>query len=134
MGETSLLSFLERDPADEGFDEAVDAPGPIGLLAAADATLDRPDRARSRVVVTSDADWATNGLIEQAGHARLLLQSLDWMTLDESLVSVSPNVPRLRALDLTPSRLRYARILMAGLVPLLFLSVGLAVWGVRRGR
>lgn len=133
MGETSALSYLERDPADEGFDEAVDAPGPIALLAAANSTAtSEGGRARSRVVVTGDADWATNGLIDQAGHGRLLVQSLDWLTLDESLVSVSPNIARLRALDLHPARLRYARVLMAGLVPLLFLSAGLVVWALRR--
>jgi len=133
MGETSALSYLEQDPADEGFDEAVDTPGPLGLLAAGDvAAASKRDRARSRVVVTGDADWATNGLIGQAGHARLLVQALDWLTLDESLVSVSPNIARLRSLDLSAARLRYARVLMAGLVPLLFISGGLAVWGLRR--
>ncbi|HVE93468.1 MAG TPA: GldG family protein [Acidimicrobiales bacterium] len=133
MGETSSLSYLERDPADEGFDETVDAPGPITLLAAADIpAATNGGRARSRVVVTGDADWATNGLIEQAGHSRLLVQALDWLTLDESLVSVSPNIARLRALDLSPARLRYARVLMSGLVPLLYISAGLVVWALRR--
>ena len=79
-------------------------------------------------------DWATNAYVNQAGNATLLVQALDWLTLDEDLVSVSPNVPRLRALELTESRARYARLLTGGIVPGLFLLAGALVWAVRRGR
>ena len=62
------------------------------------------------------------------------MQAVDWLTLDEDLVSVSPNVPRLRGLELSDARTRYARLLTAGLVPMLFLLVGAMVWAIRRGR
>lgn len=79
-------------------------------------------------------DWATNAYVGQAGNATLFVQAMDWLTLAEDLVSVSPNLPRLRALELTEGRARYARLLSAGVIPGLFLLTGALVWALRRGR
>ena len=62
------------------------------------------------------------------------MRALDWLTLDEQLVVLSTNLPRERRLDLTASRLTYARFVSLGLVPGLLLLLGLAVFVVRRGR
>ena len=50
------------------------------------------------------------------------------------LVTVSANLPRARPLDLTEARLRYARFLLAGIIPLLFLIIGALVFAVQRAR
>lgn len=132
LGSTSPNSYLERaDPNAADFDPAVDRQGPIVLMAAADrSSIER----RSRVVALADVDLLTNELVGQAGHTRLLVQSLDWLTLDRTLVTVSPNLPDLRPLALTERRAAYMRMVTAGGVPLLFLLAGAMVWAVRRGR
>jgi ABC-type uncharacterized transport system involved in gliding motility auxiliary subunit len=132
---SSELAYLETEPAAAAFDPAKDKAGPVVIGAAADLSGNFGGTIRrSRVVALGDVDWATNAYIEQAGNAALFVQAADWLTLDEDLVSVSPNVPRLRALELSDARTRYARLLTGGLVPMLFLLVGALVWAVRRGR
>ena len=132
---SSELAYLETEPAAAAFDPSKDKAGPVVLGGAADLSGNFGGTIiRSRVVAIGDVDWATNATIGQAGNAALFVQAVDWLTLDEDLVSVSPNVPRLRGLELSDARTRYARLLTAGLVPMLFLLVGAMVWAIRRGR
>ncbi|MHB8670307.1 MAG: hypothetical protein ACYDAD_07085, partial [Acidimicrobiales bacterium] len=81
-----------------------------------------------------DVDFATNAFVDQAGNATLLVRALDWVTLEDDLITVSTHLPSLRPLDLTQARLTYARLVTAGLVPLLFVLAGAGVWLARRSR
>lgn len=137
LAQTSDLSYLETgDPLAAAFDPNSDVVGPVTLVAASDSSevVDRTRVRRTRVVATADADWVTNAFVGDAGNSVLLVRALDWMTLDEDLVSVSANLPRVRPLAVTPSKLTYARILTAGVIPALFLLVGAFTWALRRSR
>ena len=132
---SSELAYLETEPAAAAFDPATDRAGPVVIGGGADQSGNFGGTVRrTRLLAIGDVDWVTNAYVNQAGNATLLVQAMDWLTLDEDLVSVSPNVPRLRVLELTESRARYARMLTAGIVPGLFLLAGALVWAVRRGR
>lgn len=132
---SSDLAYLETEPAAAAFDPAKDRAGPVVIGGGADLSGNFGGTVRrTRVVAIGDVDWATNAYVNEAGNSTLFVRALDWLTLDEDLVSVSPNVPRLRVLELTESRARYARLLTAGIVPALFLLCGAMVWAVRRGR
>jgi hypothetical protein len=133
--QSSPLAYLETQPATPAFDPATDTAGPVVIGAAADLSGNFGGVVRrTRVAAYGDVDWATNAYVGQAGNAALFVQTVDWLTLDEDLVSVSPNIPRLRSLELTESRTRYARFLTAGVVPAFFLLAGALVWALRRGR
>jgi ABC-type uncharacterized transport system involved in gliding motility auxiliary subunit len=111
--------------------------GRLTLVAAADASrvdATNDNVVRSRIVVTSDVDLLSNAFLSELGHSRLAIQALDWLTLEDDLVSVSANLARPRPLVLTDARIGYVRVLMAGVVPGMFLLAGLAVWAARRGR
>jgi hypothetical protein len=132
---TTRLGYLERNPDEYRFDSGTDLEGPIILMGAADRSSNVGGTiTRTRVVVTGEADFSTNAYLDQAGNSTLLVRSLDWLTVDDDLVSVSTNLGRYRPLALSEGRIRYARLLTAGLVPLMFLLVGAMVWAVRRGR
>jgi ABC-type transport system involved in multi-copper enzyme maturation permease subunit len=132
---TSRLSFLETEPQEVEFDPSRDLPGPVTVAAAADRSRQSGGGvARTRVVLGGDGDFATNDFVGQAGNGQLLVRSLDWATEEESLVTVSAHVARLRPLDLTEGRLRYLRLLSSGIIPGLFAVLGALVWAVRRGR
>jgi hypothetical protein len=129
---TTQLAYLERDPSKFAFDIAADVAGPIPLAVAADQSgVDRP---RSRVVLVGDVELATNAVIGQGDNGRFLLQAMDWLTSDDDLVLLNANLPRVRPLELTPSRTRYARWLLAGGIPAASILAGLFVWSIRRGR
>lgn len=130
---TSEVSYLERQPATPAFDQGTDVQGPVTVLAFADRSRnDGGTVHRSRVVAVGDADFVTNGFVTAGGHSRLLVQALDWLTLDEDLVSVSANVPRLRPLAFRGDRVRAATVLGVVVVPGLFLLLGIVAWAVRR--
>jgi len=132
---TTDSSFLERDPPEFLFDEGRDVPGPITIAAAVDrSSVARGEVTRTRLVVFSDSDFATNAFLVDGSNSRLLVQALDWVTLEENLVTVSANLPRLRELDMTADRTRYARLLGGAIVPLLFVLLGGLVWALRRSR
>ena len=136
FAQTSELAYLERQPATPSFSPDEDIAGPVGLGAAADRSrVEGVDVRRSRVAVIGDVDFASNAFVDDGGgNVALVVRIADWLTVQENLVAISPNVARLRPLPLTEARSRYALILSAGIVPLLFLVAGALVWAVRRGR
>ena len=135
VARTSETSYLERKPAEPAFDENEDLKGPITVVAVADLSgVFEGKVRRTRLAAFADADFVTNAFIGQAGNARMFIQAVDWVLLDEDLVSVSPNLPSVRPLPLTEGRTRYAMFLSAGVVPGLFLVFGGLVWAWRRSR
>jgi hypothetical protein len=135
LGRTTEASYLERDPTVFDFTPGADVRGPVALVAAADASsITGEVVTRTRLVVVAEGDWMTNGFLDQAGNGRLLVQSLDWLTLDEDLVTVSANIPSVRPLTVTDARRRYALFLSAVAMPLFVVLCGLVVWAWRRGR
>jgi ABC-type uncharacterized transport system involved in gliding motility auxiliary subunit len=132
---TTALAYLERDPAEYRFDPANDLEGPITLVGAADKSGNyQGEVVRTRLVVSGEADFSTNAFLTQAGNSTLLIRILDWLVVDDDLISVSTNLGRFRPLALTEGKLRYARLLTAGVAPALFLLVGALVWALRRSR
>ena len=135
LARTSELSYLERRPASPAFDEQEDLPGPIVVAAAADSSRNVDgDVIRSRVIAVGDGDFASNDLLGAGANREFVARSIDWLTLDEDIVSVEANIPSLRPIELTEARINYARLLGAGIVPALFLIGGATVWALRRGR
>jgi hypothetical protein len=132
---STRLSYLERDPAHPHFDPGADVEGPLALAAAADFSEVRGRAVhRTRLIVVGDVTFATNGFLGEGGNSRFLIQAMDWLTLDEDLVSVSTHLPAYRPLELTAARLRYARFVAVGVIPGLFALAGSLVWAVRRSR
>jgi ABC-type uncharacterized transport system involved in gliding motility auxiliary subunit len=135
LADTSSLSYLETDPVAAAFDEGDDLPGPITVAAAADRSRnDGTEIRRSRLLVVGDVDFATDPFLGEAANGALFLRAVEWLTLGEDLAAISPNLPADRPLRLTDARVAYARLLLAGVVPLVFLLAGAMVWAVRRSR
>ncbi|HUQ39681.1 MAG TPA: GldG family protein [Acidimicrobiales bacterium] len=135
LASSTRLGYLERAPAQPRFEPGIDAEGPVVVAAASDASSAVAGRVRrTRIVAVGDVDLVTNAFTAEGGNSRFVVQALDWLTLDEDLVSVQANIAALRPLELTGDRLAYARFLMAVALPLGFLLAGALVWAVRRSR
>lgn len=121
--------------ADVDGDESTAVPGPITVAAASEiaANVDQVP-VRSRLVVVADVDVFGNAFVDEAANGRFLVQLVDWLTVDDDLVSVSSNLAEPRPLALTGARRDYARTLTAMIVPGLFLVAGGLVWAIRRRR
>lgn len=121
--------------ADISADETTATPGPITIAAASERSANVDGRVRrSRLAVVADGDVVSNAFVGEAGNSALLVQMIDWLTVDDDLVSVTSNLAQPRPLLFTDARRGYARLLTAGLVPGAFLLVGAFVFVVRRGR
>lgn len=135
FAQTTELAYLDRQPAQPAFDPDVDLAGPVGLGAAADRSLTEGDRTtRARMVVIGDADFASNRFVADGGNGNLVVNVADWLTSQDTLVAISPNVSRSRPLALTRARARYAVLVASGAIPALFLLAGAMVWAGRRHR
>ncbi len=130
LADTGASSLLIEDPhADAGSAR----PGPITVMAAADDSQNIDGVVhRQRLVLVADADFASNAFVGEAGNARLLVQAVDWLTVDDALVSISSNLTEPRPLVLTDARRSYALALTAGIIPGLALVAGAFVWALRR--
>jgi hypothetical protein len=85
----SAVSFLKTsaesyaaDPADV----ATRAGRPSGAQAVGVALVPSGDRA-GRVIVIGDSDFASNGVIDYLGNKDLLVNSINWLARDESLLA-----------------------------------------------
>jgi len=135
LAETSEASYLETKPLEPDFNPGEDRGGPIVVAAAADKSrLEGEGAKRTRLVVFADRDFATNPVVSEAGNATFLLHAVDWLTTNQDELVLSANLPPYRPLSLTSAQLTYARVLAAGIIPLLFLLLGATVWALRRGR
>ncbi len=139
VAETTPTSYLERNLGDGTFDPRTDLEGPVGVGAAADdseveGSGGRARIRRTRILAFGDVDFASNAFVREASNARLLIQSVDWLTQPEPLLAAVPNFPKVRELELTEARSDYMLYLTTGVVPALFLIAGAFVWVVRRGR
>jgi hypothetical protein len=135
LADSSPAAYLETEPIVASFDPTEDRAGPITVAAAADRSAnDGSSISRTRVVVVGDVDFATDAFLGEAGNAALLQRAVGWLTLGQDLAAISPNLPADRPLRLTDARVTYARLLTSGVVPALFLLVGVMVWAARRAR
>lgn len=135
LARTSSLSYLERRPSTPRFDENEDLPGPVVVAAAVDSTSNRGGEVvRTRLIAVGDGDFVSDAFLNTGGNAAFVTRAVDWLALDEDIVSVEANIASLRPLELTEGRLTYARLLGAVIVPGMFLLIGALVWASRRGR
>jgi ABC-type uncharacterized transport system involved in gliding motility auxiliary subunit len=111
--------------------------GPITVAAASSFDIDTPEEGaetapQGRVVVTGTSLFVRNAALARGANRDLLLNSLNWLTSDEDLISIRPNDPESTPIDLSTAD---AIGLLVGLVlvlPLLIVVAGVRTWWVRR--
>ncbi|HEU5248566.1 MAG TPA: GldG family protein [Thermoanaerobaculia bacterium] len=121
-GETSLAHLEEQVKKDPQ-----DTPGPVGLAVVVGPAEDEKTPARKpRLVVVGNSRFATNGALENAGNANLLLNSIHWLTGSEKQIGIAPKTPEQASLSLTQAQVR--RIGLFSIIGLPALAVVLGVW------
>lgn len=79
---------------------------------------------RTRVVWVGDSDFATNALIDELSNSQFLLNTLDWLTLDEDLIGIGAPPIDLRRLLLSRQESDQVFIGMVIALPMLILGIG----------
>jgi ABC-type uncharacterized transport system involved in gliding motility auxiliary subunit len=142
-GETDL------DQLDQVDRQEADLPGPVALAVAvevaeegvADGLGEAPaagsvspdDVGRGlRLVVVGDADFASNGQMQNIPNATFLANAVNWLVDRETLVGIPAKAPEQVRLSLTRGELARISWLVLAVLPGLALAAGLMVYLKRR--
>ena len=104
--------------------------GPLTLLAAGTYSGAK----QGRFVVSGTSLWAVNSFAgsRQLGNRDLFVNSVNWLSSDEDLISIRPKTPEDQALNVTGYRLKLMFWLSIVFFPLAVVAFGLATWWKRR--
>ena len=136
-------SWLESDERIDlrtvRLDEGKDVKGPVPMVIAVSKNIGQAaagERQKStRIVAFGNASFATNSLLSAllvAGNRDLLLNSLNWLSEDEQLISVRSKVSQDRTLLLQGPQQNLLLYSSTLFLPLAVLAIGGYVWWQRR--
>jgi gliding motility-associatede transport system auxiliary component len=141
--ETDLTGLFGGKAAENNKD--TDVQGPVSLGATAteeikDAKASEPKKAgepkkkiEARVTVIGDSDFVTNSLLGVQGNRDLFLNTLNWLSQQENLISIRPKDPDDRRITLTADQQRWVKFLALLILPAAIFGAGIFNWTRRRG-
>jgi ABC-type uncharacterized transport system involved in gliding motility auxiliary subunit len=85
-------------------------------------------------VVFGSSQWAANNFLgsRQIANRDLALNTINWLTADEDLISIRPKEPEDRRLDISGNRMNLIFWWSVVLLPLMVVGAGMMVWFRRR--
>jgi len=123
---TGNLSSPKVDPSDPK-----NKKGPLTLAAA--GTYDTgKQNSQGRFVVVGSSAWAANSFIRFNGNRDLALNTINWLSSDEDLISIRPREQEDRRITMTRAQFNWVRIVSQFLLPLAVILTGVSVWWRRR--
>lgn len=123
---TDKLNSPKIDPSDPK-----NKKGPLTIAAAGTYNTGKQS-SQGRFVVIGSSDWAANSFLAFKGNRDLALNTLNWLSSDEDLISIRPKEPEDRRITMTNSQFRWVLISSQFIFPLLVFFAGISVWWQRR--
>jgi ABC-type uncharacterized transport system involved in gliding motility auxiliary subunit len=123
-GETNMKS------GEATFDEKTDIKGPLSLAVVVSKNIG--ENKKARLSVFGDSDFASNAYYTQVGNGNLFLNTVNWLSGDESFISIRPKNPEDRRLTLSEAQGRLVSHVMLLFLPAGVLLTGVSVWMKRR--
>jgi len=105
--------------------------GPMTIAAAGTYTTGK-ENSEGRFVVVGSSSWPANSFISFNGNNDLALNTINWLSSDEELISIRPKEQEDRKITMTRAQLNWVRISSQFLLPAALFLVGLSVWWRRR--
>lgn len=109
------------------YDEGIDIPGPITIAAVIWEPKSEKKTADTKIIIFTDADFASNGFINQYSNADIILNSVSWLSELENIVSIENKKVSLERLDLSDKQKRLVVVILV-LMPVLIAGCGCLVW------
>jgi ABC-type uncharacterized transport system involved in gliding motility auxiliary subunit len=123
---TTNLSSAEVNPNDPKNQK-----GPLTLAAAGTYKTGKPNSG-GRFVVVGTSSWAANSFLNFNGNRDLALNTMNWLSSDEDLISIRPKEEEDRRITMTRAQLSLVRSTSQFLLPLGVIVLGISVWWKRR--
>jgi ABC-type uncharacterized transport system involved in gliding motility auxiliary subunit len=105
--------------------------GPL-TIAAAGTYNNGKENSQGRFVVVGSASWVDNGFINFDGNNDLALNTINWLSSDEDLISIRPKEREDRRITMTRAQLSWVRATSQFLLPGIVIVTGIGVWWKRR--
>jgi ABC-type uncharacterized transport system involved in gliding motility auxiliary subunit len=105
--------------------------GPL-TIAAAGTYRTGKENSQGRFVVLGSSAWAANSFINFNGNRDLALNTMNWLSSDEDLISIRPKGQDDRRITMTRAQLTLVRTTSQFLLPLFVVVAGVGVWWRRR--
>jgi ABC-type uncharacterized transport system involved in gliding motility auxiliary subunit len=105
--------------------------GPL-TIAAAGSYMTGKENSQGRFVVVGSSSWAVNGFINFNGNSDLAMNTINWLSSDEDLISIRPKAPEDRRITMTRGQLSWVRATSQFLLPMIVVIAGVFVWLKRR--
>ena len=108
-----------------------DKQGPFTLGAAGTYSTGK-ENSQGRFVVIGNSRWVSNSFLRFNGNRNLLLNSLNWLSSDEDLISIRPKEPEDRRISLTRAQFTMVKTFSQFMLPLVVIIGGVMIWWKRR--
>ncbi|HEY1271137.1 MAG TPA: hypothetical protein VGF08_04105, partial [Terriglobales bacterium] len=105
--------------------------GPLPIAAAGSYDTGKQE-AQGRFVVIGSSSWAANSFLSFNGNSDLALNTINWLSSDEDLISIRPKEQEDRRLTMTRAQMNLVRTTSLFLLPLAVILTGVSVWWRRR--
>ncbi|MFH1468234.1 MAG: DUF4350 domain-containing protein [Pseudomonadota bacterium] len=137
QGWTDRGGAMERGAA--VYEPQIDHEGPVDMACALELApgqgVVQAGQPRGRVIVVGDGDLVMNALLaEGPGNATFLVNAFRWLAGDDDRLSIVGRPTSVRKLALTEQDTVMIRWVVLGLLPLIVIVLGGAVYMARRGR
>ncbi len=124
------LKLLDKGEAK--FEEGKDIPGPVVIGAISE--ISHSSEKKAFIVVFGDSDFASNTYFQLSGNSDLLLNAINYLAEEETLITIEPKSKGEETLVLTRNQMML--ILLSSLIvtPLIVLAIASYVYMVRRAQ
>ena len=78
------------------------------------------------------SEWVANSFLPFNGNRDLALNTMNWLSSDEDLISIRPKTPEDRKVTMTRAQMSMVRITSQFVIPLIVIVAGVSVWWRRR--
>jgi ABC-type uncharacterized transport system involved in gliding motility auxiliary subunit len=123
---TTKLNSPDIDPNDPK-----NIKGPLTIAAAGSYNTGK-ENSQGRFVVIGSAAWVANSFLNFNGNRDLALNTMNWLSSDEDLISIRPKAPEDRKVTMTRAQMNIVRITSQFVIPLIVIFAGVSVWWRRR--
>jgi gliding motility-associatede transport system auxiliary component len=128
--DTSENSFATKNlKSAEIKPSASDMKGPLTLGAAGTYN---GEGTKGQFVVVGSSSWIANSFLRFNGNRDLFLNSMNWLSSDEDLISIRPKDTEDRRLTMSTSQMRLVAYSSVVGIPLLIIFAGVGMWWRRR--
>jgi ABC-type uncharacterized transport system involved in gliding motility auxiliary subunit len=105
--------------------------GPLTLAAAGTYNTGK-ENSQGRFVVVGCSEWLANSFIGFNGNRDLALNTMNWLSSDEDLISIRPKDRDDRRITMTEAQMNWVRLTSQFVFPLAVVIAGVTVWWRRR--